>query len=494
MSNNLDVRDSYEFKMLSLIAIKEELDRRKGEYLWNYIPHAKQEIFHKSEAKIRLYLGGNRAGKTTAGLGEDAWRALGEHPFQDVPVPSRGWIVGLDRTNLLENVIIPRFFKIIPERAIEHWDKKNSILTLKNGSTVTFKSTDSGDDKFQSDDVDWIHFDEEPPQNIYKESLFRTIDRKGKIYLTMTPTNGISWSYDELYLKCDHQRIEVVECYTTDNPHLPQDEVKEIMSNLTEEERAMRIQGKYVSVGVKKVFPYHLLEKVRPDIKPPIATGELLGGKFVHDPSGALSIWEEPGPYTYYAGVDCSEGITDPSAVEIWRFEGGKFIQVAEYDRVIDPEVTEKRVRAVLEFYNDAFATIERNSAGLSLITRLISLYDNLFLRETHLDGFNQTLTSTVGWHTDRGSKRRMITDFRDWMKDQMVVRSEKLWRQMENYIEDKREKLRAQYGHDDCLIAAMLSLQGYLSGQHEPIIKRDYDNNLKVNKKSRNPPKNKAI
>ena len=48
-----------------------------------YRPHDKQVQFHSSTAKGRLYIGGNRSGKTVGGIVEDVFRMRGVHPYQN---------------------------------------------------------------------------------------------------------------------------------------------------------------------------------------------------------------------------------------------------------------------------------------------------------------------------------------------------------------------------------------------------------------------------
>ena len=49
----------------------------------------------------------------------------------------------------------------IPQREIEHWAKEDSVLKLKNGSIIGFKSCDSGILKFAGAEKDWVLFDED---------------------------------------------------------------------------------------------------------------------------------------------------------------------------------------------------------------------------------------------------------------------------------------------------------------------------------------------
>lgn len=111
--------------------------------IYGYSPHPKQEQFHRSEAKIRAFLGGNRAGKTVSGATEGVYFALGKHPYKKVPPPpTQGRIVGSDFVNSVEKILRPEFARWMPLSEVkggswEHgFDKESRVLTLENGSTV----------------------------------------------------------------------------------------------------------------------------------------------------------------------------------------------------------------------------------------------------------------------------------------------------------------------------------------------------------------------
>jgi phage terminase large subunit-like protein len=57
-------------------------------------------------------------------------------------------------------------------------------------STLGFESYDQGRTKWQGETLDFVWFDEEPPQDIYFEGLTRTNATDGMVYLTFTPLKG----------------------------------------------------------------------------------------------------------------------------------------------------------------------------------------------------------------------------------------------------------------------------------------------------------------
>lgn len=210
-----------------------------------------QEAFHKSMKKIRLFCGGNRSGKSEAGIIEGIWTALGIHPFYKVRVPNHGWIVSLDFP-MSRDVAEEKLNKWLPSKLIRKWDTKQRVIYLTNGSTIGLRSCDQDVETFGGSNKDWIHFDEEPRGErgfaIYRECLMRTADTQGRIWFTLTPVRGISWTYDQLFERKDtDDKIEVFEVESYENPYVPLKELKDI-ENLYDdpEERLMRLKGKYI--------------------------------------------------------------------------------------------------------------------------------------------------------------------------------------------------------------------------------------------------------
>jgi phage terminase large subunit-like protein len=231
--------------------------------LLSYRPHDKQQVFHRGTTKGRLYIGGNRSGKTTGGVVEDLWRLTGRHPHtrEHVAIPERpirGRVVGVDFVNGIEKILLPEFSRWVPSSDLingsweDSYDKKLRVLNFANKSSVEFMSYDQEVDKFAGTSRDFVHFDEEPPEAIYDECIARLIDTGGPWYMTMTPVEGMTWIYDRIYLpgtegKAKH--IQIIEAAMEENPHLNKAEVELYLSGLDPAERRARGEGKFVQIG-----------------------------------------------------------------------------------------------------------------------------------------------------------------------------------------------------------------------------------------------------
>lgn len=241
-----------------------------------YVPHPKQEEFHRSTAKIRALFGGNRSGKTAAGGAEVVMNTTGLHLYQRVKPPPVDWrVVAVDFKEGVEKIVKPEIARWMPPSALQHgswedsYDKELRTLTLENGSTIEFMSYEQDTEKFAGTSRDGCWYDEEPPRDIFVECQMRLIDKGGRSHLTMTPLEGMTWVYDDVYMRAQvDPTVEVWEVDISDNPHLNTVEVEAILSGLTQEEREARAHGKFVQIGGLIYKEFSDRNIVRPFIPP----------------------------------------------------------------------------------------------------------------------------------------------------------------------------------------------------------------------------------
>ncbi len=129
------------------------------------------------------------------------------------------------------------------------YDKTLRKLSFKNGSTFDFLTFEQDLDKFGGAANHRIHYDEEPPHAIRKESMMRLIDYGGDELFTMTPLLGMSWMYDEIwepYVKGRLTEATVVVVDMDDNPFLDEQTKQRALKGLSSEERKARKSGRFV--------------------------------------------------------------------------------------------------------------------------------------------------------------------------------------------------------------------------------------------------------
>ena len=231
-----------------------------------YKPHAKQVEFSADQHKHRLYVGGNRSGKTVAGVIEDIYYLKGEHPHRKVPEGIiRGRVVGVDFSSGIDKILLPQFKQWVPPSLLINgsWDdsysKERRVLTLSNGSFVEFMSYDQDLQKFAGTSRHFVHFDEEPPEMVYDECRARLVDTNGDWWMTLTPVEGMEYIYEQVYLpgKQGHPQFGVVEVEMSDNPYLDKKAIEGYLSSLTTEQRAIREKGQFIQVGGAVFKDFH---------------------------------------------------------------------------------------------------------------------------------------------------------------------------------------------------------------------------------------------
>lgn len=194
-----------ESQQAEALAILTEYEKAlKHNPLLGYQPHPKQVSFHESREPLKAFLGGNRSGKTTAGILDDLIQCVDESVLPDHLLRYKKWqppfycrIIVPDFTSTLEGVIFQKLrewspkSQLVGDRFDKAYEKSTRKLSFKNGSTIDFLTFEQDLDKFGGAAKHRIHYDEEPPKDIRRESMMRLIDYGGDELFTMTPLHGM---------------------------------------------------------------------------------------------------------------------------------------------------------------------------------------------------------------------------------------------------------------------------------------------------------------
>lgn len=251
--------------------------------------------------------GGNGSGKTEHALVEGIIRCTGQipasleatYPREKLKGPIHMRVVCESLTTVLEPIILPKlqYFAwsgLLPQGGKSgHWgwipkhcllqgdwkksyDKRLRILTViyrnpdtgnpEGTSTIQFMSYDQDASDFASGDLQYCLHDEPPTHEIWKENRARVM-RGGKgstILVSMTwpdnPAAPVDWLFDEIYDKGTpgpekDPDIEIINIFTTNNPHLDQNSVVLAASKMSKLEKNTRIYG----------LPIRFSNRIHPD-------------------------------------------------------------------------------------------------------------------------------------------------------------------------------------------------------------------------------------
>lgn len=241
--------------------------------LW-YRPHGRQRAFHAAGEGCaeRLFLAGNRVGKTLAGAAEMAFHLTGRYPdwWDGVrfEVPVEAWAASCTREmtrDILQVAYLGRgrVRGTLPKRLVAEVSMKGNVpgaadvvkvRHVSGGlSVLGFKSFDQGRESFQGTARQVVHLDEEPPLEVYEECLLRTMTVGGHVMLTMTPLMGLT-DLVQGFLQQDGDGRAVVRAGWGDTRHLNPADMVRLRKSLRPHEVEAREHGTPV-LGRGAVFP-----------------------------------------------------------------------------------------------------------------------------------------------------------------------------------------------------------------------------------------------
>ena len=269
------------------MSLATEVDAEYKRRLLFYKPHDKQRQFHAlgASCRERLFLAGNRVGKTFGGSVEVTMHLTGIYPswwtgrrFVD---PVDAWaasVTGEATRDILQNEYLGNDRKgttglIHPSLIVDRTRRTGIADAIDTAfvkhvsgkvSQLGFKSYDQGREKFQGTRKQVIHLDEEPPLDIYDECFMRTAAiggaEQGVVLMTMTPLQGLTeliHGYTEN--RVSGQALEgkvFIQAGWEDNPHISAEERADLMRRFASRPHELEARMKGVpSLGSGMIYP-----------------------------------------------------------------------------------------------------------------------------------------------------------------------------------------------------------------------------------------------
>jgi len=269
---------------------KEIKKRQRFSKIDFYDPYPYQEEFHSTGvgANQRLLMAANRIGKSYCGAAEMAYHLTGLYPKwwkgRRFNKPITAWAGGVSnettrdivQAELLGSPDDPEAFGsgAVPRKCIIKTERKPGVPNAKSvalirhisgeNSSLFFKAYEMGVDKWQGRSVDVVWLDEEPSRELYSQSVTRTLDRKGMVYMTFTPENGMTETVAAFMnnIKKGQSLTNATWDHASENVksmqgrkgHLSEDAMEQILSAYSPHEREMRRFGR-PSIGSGLIFP-----------------------------------------------------------------------------------------------------------------------------------------------------------------------------------------------------------------------------------------------
>ena len=248
--------------------LRQMAELREEDPLQFFRPHSEpQRRFMESRSPITAAFAGNQFGKSVA----LTVKALCQHvPTDGLPEHMRGYklagkfspVVGwflCPSFKALETFVLPTFREWAPKAYLlggrwdRAWDKTNRVLRFKDGGEIHVFTYEMEASKLVGARVDYVAYDEPPPEQHRGEALMRLVARGGFEMFAMTPVNisggGIGWVYRELWKRRGDRDKTVITASIHDNPTLDKETVARVLSNYADEERRAREFGEFVHIG-----------------------------------------------------------------------------------------------------------------------------------------------------------------------------------------------------------------------------------------------------
>lgn len=247
----------------------QEKERRMLEDPLKYAKrHIKQFEFQSNGSSIRVLFWGNRVGKTegcaeevadyaTGGKGYDVkvYKFHDQYevktlPKKNIDLPIEIWCA-CPSYDVQKDTTQKKLERYLPKKLIKHityikagtWGE----VELIDGTRLNFKSYEQGREKFQGSGKRLIWFDEEPPKDIWEECIVRQeAGQPLDIIMSMTPVKGMTWVYDDLFMKLGQKDLFISLASWDDNPWLTDRQKQLMASNLSDEAIQVRKYGKFV--------------------------------------------------------------------------------------------------------------------------------------------------------------------------------------------------------------------------------------------------------
>lgn len=303
---------SREAKLQLLELLEEKRKREKYNRIRSLFPDTgefRRELYEKhcefftagAYHSERLFMAGNRVGKTEAGGYELALHLTGEYPHWwdgkrfdrrvralaagDTNQTTRDIIQkkllgGKYGTDEWGSGIIPRdkLGKPVPKPGVPDAYEEVPILhSAGEWSILKFRTYEQGRKIFQGTEEDIIWMDEECPYAVYEEALIRTMTTNGIFILTFTPLSGLTELVLAFLKSCKEQLLTdtenpryIVKAGWKHAPHLSEEQQQRLIKSLKLKPHQLkaRMDGD-PSLGSGAIYPYDPDEiKVKPFIIP----------------------------------------------------------------------------------------------------------------------------------------------------------------------------------------------------------------------------------
>lgn len=178
--------------------------------------------------------------------------------------------------------------------------------------------------------------------------------------------------------------------------------------------------------------------------------------RFVDDPKGYISIYEEPKEQGYCIGGDTSGEGSDFFVSQVLSDKGK---QVATLRHQMDSDLYAKQTYCLGKYYQDALVSIEVNFDSFPIRELERLGYENMYIREQE-DTFTGGIKKAHGFRTDKFTRPRIISQLVEIVRESTFLFNDKeTLQEMLTFVRNDKGRAEAQQGaHDDCIMSIAIA------------------------------------
>jgi hypothetical protein len=181
--------------------------------LQRFMPHAKQVAFMASPAKTKVYMGGTRSGKSTAGVVYVVIQLVDDDMIPPHLTPYKRWSAPVKARVIMPDFgatlmsVMETLKKWVPESQLrggdweKAWKEKDHQLHFANGGMIDFLTLEQDVNKFGGVTRQIVLYDEEPKgdkgEEIRWNTSMRLAEVNGEELFAYSPIHGLGWTHDE---------------------------------------------------------------------------------------------------------------------------------------------------------------------------------------------------------------------------------------------------------------------------------------------------------
>ena len=385
------------------------------------------------------------------------------------------------RDALNQGPLLQRIIMEMAPRGTRWIEKKQKfILPAPWKSEIFMKTTESGVQAFTAERILWGWFDEERESDegleIFKQTMRRT--QPGwplYLYMTVTPIEGYTWSYDYLYDEKSNKRFPGTETFNftifdaekKNGGFLSAEEVQEAVAKCRDSrDYQTTCLGQYALTQGHPAFDTdHLmsaLKRVQPYKRGNIGLGQLGAAMYQDSPEGEFFIIVPPqSGEEYILGADPAMGVRlDNSVASVWNRRIPVECAYYKSNRIEPSRFASNVIAPLATHYNNALAVVESNSeAGGAVLARLPHSYGHIHMQQDFM-GRDKGFSRRYGFRTDVHSRGLLFDTLKDLLPRDNFVASEEFLREAMWMIVDEKNKIDHIKGKkSDHVIAAGIAL-----------------------------------